>query len=81
MSVDQLSAVPKSEQASAIATIAPGSEPDGEGIVKVLSESVSPEKRADWFAVLEQMDQHHPEYPHWLGVSRAMQGTGLRGVP
>ena len=47
MSVDQLSAVLKSEQASAIATIAPGSEPDGEGIVKVLSESVSPEKRAD----------------------------------
>jgi GNAT superfamily N-acetyltransferase len=137
MSVDQLSAVPKSEQASAIATIvsaftddpverwlfpdtdeylthfpefvaafggqafreetawmlgefsavalwfAPGSEPDGEGIVKVLSESVSPEKRADWFAVLEQMDQHHPGYPDWylpwLGVNRAMQGAGLAG--
>ena len=40
MSVDQLSAVLKSEQASAIATIAPGSEPDGEGIVKVLSEKM-----------------------------------------
>jgi GNAT superfamily N-acetyltransferase len=63
--------------------LAPGSEPDGEAIVDVLSESVSPEKHADSFAVLEQMDLHHPEYAHWylpwLGVSHAMQGAGLGG--
>src|SRR5450759_2134737 len=48
-----------------------------------LSEGVSPEKHQDSFAVLEQMDQCHPEYPHWylpwLGVNRAMQGGGLGG--
>jgi len=63
--------------------LAPGSEPDGEAIVNALSESVSPEKRQDSFAVLEKMDQCHPEYPHWylpwLGVNRAMRGGGLGG--
>ena len=63
--------------------LAPGSEPDGEAIVNALSEGVSPEKHQDSFAVLEQMDQCHPEYPHWylpwLGVNRAMQGGGLGG--
>ncbi len=61
--------------------LAPGSEPNGEAIVEVLSESVSPEKHHDTFAVLEQMDQCHPKYPHWylpwLGVNRTMQGWGL----
>jgi GNAT superfamily N-acetyltransferase len=61
--------------------LAPGSEPDGEAIVNALSEGVSPEKHQDSFAVLEQMDQCHPDYPHWylpwLGVNRAMQGGGL----
>jgi GNAT superfamily N-acetyltransferase len=67
---------------SAVALLlAPGSEPDGDAIVKVLSENVSPEKHQDMFAVLEQMDEHHPEFPHWylpwLGVKRVMQGGGL----
>jgi ribosomal protein S18 acetylase RimI-like enzyme len=61
--------------------LAPGSEADGEAIINVLSEGVSPEKHQDSFAVLEQMDQRHPEYPHWylpwLGVNRSMQGAGL----
>jgi GNAT superfamily N-acetyltransferase len=59
----------------------PGREVDGEAIVAVLSESVSPDKHADTFAVLEQMDAAHPKDPHWylpwLGVDRALQGTGL----
>jgi GNAT superfamily N-acetyltransferase len=63
--------------------LAPGSEPDGEAIVNALSEGVSPEKHQDSFAVLEQMDQCHPEYQHWylpwLGVNRTMQGAGLGG--
>jgi GNAT superfamily N-acetyltransferase len=63
--------------------LAPGSEPDAEAIVNALSEGVSSEKHQDSFAVLEQMDQSHPEYPHWylpwLGVNRATQGGGLGG--
>jgi GNAT superfamily N-acetyltransferase len=61
--------------------LAPGSEPDGEAIVEVLSECVAPEKHEDAFAVLEQMDQSHPKYPHWylpwLGVHQPLQGGGL----
>lgn len=63
--------------------LAPGSEPGGEAIVSALSEGVSPEKHQDSFAALEQMDQCHPEYPHWylpwLRVKRAVQGDGLGG--
>jgi ribosomal protein S18 acetylase RimI-like enzyme len=61
--------------------IPPGTEPDGDPIVAALSESVAPEKHADTFSVLEQMDAAHPKDPHWylpwLGVDCAHQGTGL----
>ena len=61
--------------------LVPGAEADGEAIVSVLSESVSPDKHADTFAVLEQLDAVHPEDPHWylpwLGVDCARQGAGL----
>lgn len=59
----------------------PGAEADGDAIVAALSESVSAERHADAFAVLEQMDAAHPKAPHWylpwLGVDCACQGAGL----
>ena len=59
----------------------PGVQADGDAIVTVLSESVSPEKHTDTFSVLEQMDAAHPTDPHWylpwLGVDGARQGAGL----
>ena len=59
----------------------PGTEPDGDAIVAVLSESVSPGKHGECFAVLEQMELAHPKYAHWylpwLGVDSALQGRGL----
>ena len=61
----------------------PGAEPDAGKIVGVLSETVSPEKHDDTFAVLEQMDAAHPTYPHWylpwLGVELGAQGRGAGG--
>ena len=59
----------------------PGTEPDADKIISVLSETVATQKHADAFAVLEQMDQAHPTYPHWylpwLGVKQGLQGNGL----
>lgn len=59
----------------------PGAKPDGDAIVAALTESVAPDKHADTFAVLEQMDAAHPKGPHWylpwLGVDGARQGAGL----
>jgi GNAT superfamily N-acetyltransferase len=59
----------------------PGAEPDGELIVSVLRDHVSPERHGDTFSVLEQMEEAHPTYPHWylpwLGVEPARQGAGL----
>jgi GNAT superfamily N-acetyltransferase len=61
--------------------IPPGAEPDGDAIVAALSDSVSPDKQGDTFAVLEQMDVAHPKDPHWylpwLGVDGAHQAAGL----
>lgn len=61
----------------------PGAQPDGDAIVEVLSRSVAPTRHADMFAVLDQMDEGHPGFPHWylpwLGVRPTMQGAGLGG--
>jgi len=71
----------KLEEFAAVAIwLPPGTEADGEAIIAALSESVSREKQADTFSVLEQMDAAHPREPHWylpwLGVDSALQGTG-----
>jgi GNAT superfamily N-acetyltransferase len=59
----------------------PGTEPDGDVITSVLADSVAPGQHDDMFAVLSQMDQAHPTYPHWylpwFGVDAAMQARGL----
>ena len=59
----------------------PGTDPDGEAVVRVLTETVATAKHADTFAVLEQMEAAHPTYPHWylalLGVDPARQGLGM----
>lgn len=61
----------------------PDTEADGDAIVRVLTEGVAPEQHGDTFAVLEQMDEAHPSYPHWylpwLGVEPARQGGGHGG--
>ena len=57
--------------------------PDGDAIGDVLTETVSPDKHDDTFAVLGQMDAAHPTYPHWylpwFGVDPLSQGMGLGG--
>ncbi len=61
--------------------MAPGNLPDSEAIVAALRESVSPDKHADTFSILEQMDTVHPTDRHWylpwLGVDAAHQGNSL----
>jgi ribosomal protein S18 acetylase RimI-like enzyme len=56
---------------------------DGDAIAAVLAETVSPEKHEDTFAVLGQMDDAHPKFPHWylpwFGVDASVQGRGLGG--
>jgi GNAT superfamily N-acetyltransferase len=71
-------------EVSAVAVwLPPHSEPDGDAIVAVLSESVSIAQHEEMFSVLEQMDEAHPTFPHWylpwLGVKHDRQGTGLGG--
>ena len=56
---------------------------DGDAIVAVLTETVAPERHEDALAVLGQMDEAHPRFPHWylawFGVDAAVQGQGLGG--
>ncbi len=62
----------------------PGAEPDGDAIAGVLTESVAAEQHPDTFAVLDQMVEAHPTYPHWylpwLGVDERSQGLGRGGL-
>jgi ribosomal protein S18 acetylase RimI-like enzyme len=59
----------------------PGAEADGDAIVGVLMDTVAPERHEDILAVLGQMDDAHPRFPHWylpwLGVDPSLQGRGL----
>jgi GNAT superfamily N-acetyltransferase len=61
----------------------PGAEADGEATVEVLSRTVSATLHDDLFAVLGQMAESHPTYPHWylpwFGVDASRQGSGLGG--
>jgi hypothetical protein len=67
--------------AAAAMWIPPGAEPDGETIIAVLTGRAAPEKHDKTFAVLEQMDEAHPRYPHWylpwLGVDTGVGGLVL----
>ena len=59
----------------------PGAQADGDAIGRVFTERVAPEKQDDLAAVAGQMDDLHPEHPHWylpwLAVAPARQGAGL----
>lgn len=61
----------------------PGAESDGEAIGAHVEATVEKERLDDLFSIVEQMDAHHPAYPHWylpwLGVDVAKQGKGLGG--
>jgi hypothetical protein len=60
----------------------PGAEPDGDSLVAVLTDSVAPDQHDVMFAVLRQMQEAHPTYPHWylpwLGADPAVQGCSSR---
>jgi ribosomal protein S18 acetylase RimI-like enzyme len=59
----------------------PDTEPDGEAVASVLTETVSADKHEEMFSVLEQMDNGHPTFAHWylpwLAVEPGSQGEGL----
>jgi ribosomal protein S18 acetylase RimI-like enzyme len=59
----------------------PGTEPDGDLIIGTLTETVAVGQHDVMFAVLSQMEEAHPTFPHWylpwLGVDPAEQGRGL----
>lgn len=58
----------------------PGVSPDETAMGNIFEETVSPALRADVYAVIEKMEQFHPEEPHWylplMGVDPALQGKG-----
>lgn len=62
----------------------PHVEPDGDAVVAVMTQTVAPEQHEDILAVLGQMDEAHPRFPHWylpwFGVDGGRQGKGLGGV-
>lgn len=59
----------------------PGTEPDGERIVELLTTTVAEPRLGDAMAVLDQMTAAHPTFDHWylpwLGVDPVAQNSGL----
>jgi len=60
--------------------LAPGTEPDSEGLMTVMQDNVPPAILPDLMGVFEQMGRYHPTEPHWylplIGVDPACQGQG-----
>jgi ribosomal protein S18 acetylase RimI-like enzyme len=59
----------------------PGVHSNDEGLIALMRRSMDESVLRDAFAVLDQMDAHHPEEDHWylplIGVDPARQGRGL----
>ncbi len=58
----------------------PGTGPDEETLLALLTETLRESEKQAAFAVFEQMGSYHPAEPHWylplIGVLPAMQGKG-----
>ena len=59
----------------------PGVHPNGEALERVLRDTAKPEHLDDLLGTFEQMEQSHPEEPHWylamIGVEPNAQRRGL----
>ncbi len=62
----------------------PGAGSDGDGLGRLMREAIAPERRAEVFGLMEEMEKHHPHEPHWylpfIGVEPNAQGRGLGGA-
>lgn len=60
--------------------LGPGVSGDEEAVISLISERVPEERLNETFAVFSQMDEFHPEFPHWylplIGVDPIHHGNG-----
>ena len=67
--------------AGAALWLPPGVRPDEEALMALLQRTGSAGFKRDGPAVFEQMDQYHPQEPHWylpfIGVDPSRQGEGF----
>ena len=58
----------------------PGVDPDDEALAGLIQRSVPEHRLEEVFAVFQQMDDYHPNEPHWylplIGVDPAQQSRG-----
>ncbi|MGF1514172.1 MAG: GNAT family N-acetyltransferase, partial [Elainellaceae cyanobacterium] len=68
------------EYSGAALWYAPGVEPDSEPVIQLLQQTTPEADQPDIFAVFEQMDHYHPQFPHWyltfIGVEPMYQRRG-----
>src|SRR5262249_35078677 len=71
--------------AGAVLCLPPGIEPDWHELSAVLERSIAARRQDELFAVIEQMQLHHPSEPHWylplLGVDPTRQRNGYGSAP
>lgn len=58
----------------------PGVSPDEAALMRIMQDSVAPERQEEVFGVFEQMGRYHPHEPHWylplIGVDPVRQHKG-----
>ena len=63
---------------------APGTESDGDAMAAIVAETIAPERLEEVGAVIEAMDEAHPEATHWylpiIGCDPAQIGKGYGGA-
>ncbi|NJL49909.1 MAG: GNAT family N-acetyltransferase [Leptolyngbyaceae cyanobacterium SM2_5_2] len=64
--------------AGAALWFAPGIEADGEALIGLFQRSVFDAQQAHLLAILDQMDDYHPHYPHWYLSLLAVEPTQQR---
>lgn len=60
--------------------LSPTAQPDEQALISLIQTAVDAANQAAVFSVLEQLDEHHPQAPHWhlaiLGTDPISQGKG-----
>ncbi|HVL99234.1 MAG TPA: N-acetyltransferase [Egibacteraceae bacterium] len=68
------------DDAGAALWVPPGQQTDSDGLVALAQRSIDPERLDAVFALLAQVEEHHPADPHWylpfIGVDPRCQGQG-----
>ena len=80
-SIDDRTAIATSNYSGVALWLRPEAHPDEDAMIRIVQESLSPERQVELFEMFEKMDEGHPDEPHWylpmIGVDTMKQNCGI----